>query len=66
MFTAEYLEELRNDTNTYYGSKEIDVENVVFVTNEDDHWTRVAIRKDLNENSPAYTIKRKMQFRCFV
>jgi len=59
-FTAKYLEELRNDTNTYYGSKEIDVENVVSVTAEDDHWKRVAITKDLNENSPAYTIKNGM------
>ena len=53
------MEELRNDTNIYYGAKEIDVENVVFVTGEKDSWTKWAITEDLNENSPAFMIKSK-------
>ena len=51
------MEELRNDTNIYYGAKEIDVENVVFVTGEKDAWTKWAITEDLNKNSPAFMIK---------
>ena len=62
------MEELRNDTNIYYGAKEIDVENVVFVTGEKDPWTQWAITEDLNENSPAFMIKSKSSdlFAIFV
>merc|ERR1711872_259912 len=44
IFTTEYMQELRNDTNIYYGQKEIDVDNVVSLTG-------------FNDKSPAYTIK---------
>ena len=62
------MEELRNDTNIYYGAKDIDVENVVFVTGEKDPWTKWAITEDLNENSPAFMIKGKSSelFEIFV
>ena len=51
------MEELRNDTNVYYGAKELDVENVVFITGEKDFWTPYAITEDLNDKSPAIKIK---------
>ena len=60
MFTAEYMQELRNDTNIYYGQKEIDVDNVVSLTATEDEWTPFAITKDINDNSPAYTIKSRL------
>ena len=56
-FTTEYMEELRNDTNAYYGAKELDVDNVVFITGERDDWTPFAITEDLNDKSPAIKIK---------
>ena len=61
IFTTEYMQELRNDTNIYYGQKEIDVDNVVFLTGEKDYWTPFAITEDINDNSPAYTIKSRLQ-----
>jgi len=57
IFTTEYMQELRNDTNIYYGAKEIDVDNVVSLTASKDKWTPFAITEDINDNSPAYTIK---------
>ena len=56
------MQELRNDTNIYYGQKEIEVDNVVFLTGSEDGWTPFAITKDINDNSPAYTIKSKLLF----
>ena len=54
------MQELRNDTNIYYGQKEIDVDNVVSLTATEDEWTPFAITKDINDNSPAYTIKSRL------
>ena len=60
------MQELRNDTNIYYGQKEIDVDNVVFLTGSEDFWTPFAITEDINDNSPAYTIKSKLLYQFFA
>ena len=43
-------------TNAYYGSKDLDVENVVFVNGAVDPWHTMGRLTDLNDKSPAILI----------
>ena len=43
-------------TNIYYGSRSLDVENVVFVNGAVDPWRTMGRLTDLNEKSPAIVI----------
>jgi hypothetical protein len=63
---VEYIRELINETNVYYGGKDLDVENVAFVNGEYDDWAKYGITTDLNEKSPAILIKGKLQLYIYV
>ena len=56
LFTPEYVEYLVQETNTYYGATNLDVDNVVFVHGFIDPWHAMGRLTDLNENSPAFVI----------
>ena len=58
-FTPEYIESLIQKTNAFYGGKNIDVDNVVFVHGSDDPWHPMGRLTDVNENSPAFVIDGK-------
>ena len=58
-FTPEYIESLIQETNAFYGGKNIDVDNVVFVHGSDDPWHPMGRLTDVNENSPAFVIDGK-------
>ena len=47
------------ETNAFYGGKNIDVDNVVFVHGSDDPWHPMGRLTDVNENSPAFVIDGK-------
>ena len=59
IFTQEYIEEMVDGTNDYYGAKNLDVQNVVFVHGSVDPWHSMGRITDLNENSPAILIPGK-------
>ena len=56
IFTLEYIEEMAQGSNDYYGAKDLDVNNVVFVHGSIDPWHAMGRITDLNENSPAILI----------
>ena len=56
-FNANYIEEMVENSNSYYGSKELDVENVVFVHGSIDPWHAMGRTTDLNKDSPAIMIE---------
>ena len=56
MFTLEYIEEMAQGSNDYYGATNLDVQNVVFVHGSIDPWHAMGRLTDLNENSPAIII----------
>ena len=56
-FKAKYIEEMIEDSNSYYGAKELDVDNVVFVHGSIDPWHAMGRTRDLNEDAPAIMIK---------
>ena len=45
------------DSNSYYGAKQLEVENVVFVQGSIDPWHAMGRNTNLNEQSPAILIK---------
>ena len=45
------------DSNSYYGAKELDVDNVVFVHGSIDPWHAMGRTTDLNEDAPAIMIE---------
>ena len=45
------------DSNSYYGAKELDVDNVVFVHGSIDPWHAMGRTTDLNDDAPAIMIK---------
>ena len=47
------------DSNSYYGAKELHVDNVVFVHGSIDPWHAMGRTTNLNENSPAIMIPGK-------
>ena len=60
VFDAQYIEELVEDSNSYYGAKKLEVENVVFVHGSIDPWHAMGRTTDLNEKSPAILIPGKL------
>ena len=56
IFTLEYINEMVDGSNGYYGATNLDVENVVFVHGSIDPWHSMGRLTDLNENSPAIVI----------
>lgn len=58
-FDAKYIEEMVEDSNSYYGAKELEVDNVVFVHGSIDPWHAMGRTTNLNENSPAIMIPGK-------
>ena len=56
-FKEKYIEEIVENSNSYYGAKELDVENVVFVHGSIDPWHAMGRTTDLNEDSPAIMIE---------
>jgi len=56
-FKAKYIEEMIEDSNSYYGAKELDVDNVVFIHGSIDPWHAMGRTTDLNEDAPAIMIK---------
>ena len=56
IFTLEYIEEMAQGSNDYYGAKDLDVNNVVFVHGSIDPWHAMGRITDLNENSPAISL----------
>jgi len=56
-FKEKYIEEIVENSNSYYGAKELDVENVVFVHGSLDPWHAMGRTTDLNEDSPAIMIE---------
>ena len=48
-FQAGYIEEMIEDSNSYYGAKELDVDNVVFVHGSIDPWHAMGRTTDLND-----------------
>ena len=49
------------DSNSYYGAKELDVDNVVFVHGSIDPWHAMGRTTDLNEDAPAIMIQGKIE-----
>ena len=49
------------DSNSYYGAKELDVDNVVFVHGSIDPWHAMGRTTDLNEDAPAIMIHGKLK-----
>ena len=56
IFTQEYIEDMVDGSNDYYGATNLDVQNVVFVHGSIDPWHSMGRLTDLNENSPAIII----------
>jgi len=56
IFTLEYIEAMAQGSNDYYGAKDLNVNNVVFVHGSIDPWHAMGRITDLNENSPAILI----------
>ena len=56
IFGLDYIESLVQETNDYYGSIDLDVQNVVFVHGSIDPWHAMGRLTDLNEDSPAIMI----------
>ena len=56
-FKGKYIEEIVENSNSYYGAKELDVENVVFIHGSLDPWHAMGRTTDLNEDAPAIMIK---------
>ena len=56
IFTLEYIEKMAQGSNDYYGAKNLNVNNVVFVHGSIDPWHAMGRITDLNENSPAILI----------
>ena len=56
-FKGKYIEEIVENSNSYYGAKELDVENVVFVHGSLDPWHAMGRTTDLNEDAPAIMIE---------
>ena len=57
----DYVEELVQESNDYYGATDLDVKNVVFVHGSIDPWHAMGRLTDLNENSPAIIIPGKLR-----
>jgi len=57
IFNAKYIESMVEDSNSYYGAKELDVDNVVFVHGSIDPWHAMGRTTDLNEDAPAIIIQ---------
>ena len=51
------------NSNSYYGAKELDVEKVVFVHGSIDPWHAMGRTTDLNKDAPAIMIKSLRQKR---
>ena len=56
LFTLDYIEELVQGSNDFYGGINLNVQNVVFVHGSIDPWHAMGRLTDLNENSPAIVI----------
>ena len=56
LFTLDYIEELVQGSNDFYGGTDLNVQNVVFVHGSIDPWHAVGRLTDLNENSPSIVI----------
>ena len=56
IFTLEYIEAMAQGSNDYYGAKDLNVNNVVFVHGSIDPWHAMGRITDLNERSPAILI----------
>ena len=56
IFDLDYIEKLVRETNDYYGSTDLNVQNVVFVHGSVDPWHAMGRLTDLNEDSPAIMI----------
>ena len=56
IFTLEYIEKMAQGSNDYYGAKNLNVNNVVFVHGSIDPWHAMGRITDLNEDSPAILI----------
>jgi hypothetical protein len=57
-----HIETLVEETNTYYGARELEVENVVFVNGDVDPWHTLGRLTNLNEKSPAILIPGKVNY----
>ena len=60
MFTLEYIDDMVDASNGYYGATNLDVQNVVFVHGSIDPWHSMGRLTDLNEHSPAIIIPGKL------
>merc|ERR1719232_541557 len=56
IFTDEYVQEMIDESNAYFGATDLDVDRVVFVHGSIDPWSAMGRLTDLNENSPAFII----------
>ena len=56
IFTLDYIDELVQGSNDFYGGTDLDVQNVVFVHGSIDPWHAMGRLTDLNENSPAIVV----------
>ena len=56
LFTLDYIEELVQGSNDFYGGTDLNVQNVVFVHGSIDPWHAMGRLTDLNENSPAIVV----------
>ena len=57
IFNAKHIEDMVDDTNSYYGAKDLEVENVVFVHGSIDPWHAMGRTTDLNKDAPAIMIQ---------
>ena len=56
-YTKAYVESMIQKTNDFYGAKELDVTNVVFVHGSMDPWNPMGRTTDLNAKAPAILIE---------
>ena len=61
-YGLKYVERMVNFTNNYYGGKDLDAQNVVFVHGSNDPWSTMGRTTDLNTNSPAIVIPGNLKF----
>lgn len=61
-YSAKFLKQAIDRTNTYYGALDIDVTKVVFVHGSIDPWHALGITKTIEQGAPAIYIKGKYQF----
>ncbi|XP_044268918.1 putative serine protease K12H4.7 [Tribolium madens] len=57
IYDEDFLNDVIDRTNTYYGGLDIEVSNVVFVHGSIDPWHALGITKTIDENAPAIYIE---------